>query len=457
MAHSNNIISSIRLPNGTAYEIHDAHAIHNIEELGLSAALVFKGTKATDAEVLAITDAKVGDVYLSTGSNTEFVCVTAINGAANSNAWEKLGNIHDAASTSHTHGVTVTGTNSTSEVTGVVTIPTVSKTQKHLTAVASAPNVTPTTDAVLGANTTFTVGGGNTITTKLKATASGAIVEANGTASAITGFGAHTTDSALGADATFKVSGGKVSTSKMVTDVASKVSVTNKSIPNVVANETVTASKVSNAGSKTAGTAASWTANVVDGVLSFDWTANTPTVVTLPTFTDVTATNTALGTAIDASVVTASDVTVATGALSGTGAGSAVATDVGAITVAVDNADPVVAITALGEATTANALTGVKMSAQPTITISAGTTGDVDVVTGVDAITVSASGDNVTAMTGVTVEPSTITLTSNDASVAGSVPVVSSVEIGSAAASLQNGVAAAQTWTQSTGTTGIPQ
>lgn len=456
MAHSTNIISSIKLPNGGTYEIHDAQAIHSAEELGLSAALVFMGTKATDAEILAIASAKKGEVWLSTATNTEYVCIKNIT-AADSTAWEKLGNVHDAASSTHTHSVTVAGSNAASAVTGTVTVPTVSKTQKYMTASAGAPAVTPSTDSVLGANTQFTVSGGAATTTKIKATASGVAVGGNGTAAAITGFGAHTTDSVLGADATFKVTGGAATTSKMVTSTASKVSISNKSIPNVTGNTEVTASKVKSAGSKTNGTAASWSASVTNGVLSFDWTANTPTAVTLPTFDTVTATNTTLGTAISASAVTASDVTVATGSLSSTGGGSAVATGVGAITVAVDNADAVSAITALGTPTTANALTGVKVTAQPTVTISSGTTGDVAVATGVGAITVTASGDNVTALTGVQVAAPAITLTNNASNVTGAVPVVSAVDIGSASASLQNGSAAAQKWTQSTGTTGTPQ
>ena len=74
-AHSENIISSIKLPGvETPYQIHDANAIHSAEELGLGSALVFKGTKKTDAEILAIADAHIGDVWLSTGTNAEYVC-----------------------------------------------------------------------------------------------------------------------------------------------------------------------------------------------------------------------------------------------------------------------------------------------------------------------------------------------------------------------------------------------
>ena len=59
--------------------------------------------------------------------------------------------------------------------------------------------------------------------------------------------------------------------------------------------------------------------------------------------------------------------------------------------------------------------------------------------------------------TGVAVAAPEITLTNNASSVAGSVPVVSAVEIGTASASLTNGIAAAQKWTQTSGTTGTPQ
>lgn len=412
MAHSTNIISSIKLPNGTQYEIHDAQAIHSIEDLGLSAALIFKGTKSTESDITGLTSASVGDVWLCTGNNTEYVCIEAISGTAKASAWEKLGNVHDAASSSHTHNATVTGTNSTSTVTGTVTVPTVSKTAKKLSVSATAPTITPTTATIT-------------------ATASGAAVASNGTAKAITGFGAHTTDTALGTGATFAVTGGDASTSKMTTTTIKNPTVTAVSIPNVTGNTSVSASKVKSSGSKTNGSAASWSATVSDGVLSFAWTANTPTAVTLPTFDTVTATNTTLGTALSASSVTTSNVTVATGSLSSTGTGAAVVTGVSDISVAVDSADSVTAITALGTPTTATALTGVKMSAQPTITLT-----------------------NNTVVTDVTASAPTVTL--SDSGTTG-IDFVSGVSIGSTSASLTNGVAAAQTWTQKSGSTGAPK
>ena len=461
MAHSANIISSIKLPNGTAYEIHDAQAIHSAEELGLSSVLVFKGTKDTEAEILALTSAKVGDVWLAKNTSAEFVCVTAVTGTASASSWEKLGDIHNAASSTHTHAVTVTGKNDSSSVTGSVTVPTVSVTKKYLTATASEPTVTinKTIDNVLGTGTTFRVVGGTASTTKLSATASGTAVGANGTATAITGFEEHTTDTALGTGATFTTTV-TPATSKMATTTASKVTVSAVSIPNVTENTTVTASKVkSGGGSKAATVLNSWSATVTNGVLEFSTgTASVIGSVTLPTFDTVTATNTTLGTALAASKVTTSDVTVATGSLSTSGTGSTVVTGITSAATSVNESDAVTAITALGTPTTATVLTGVKVTAQATVKLSSGTTGDVTVATGVSAVTVKANEDDtVVAMTGVTatITAPAITLANNSSSSTGAVENVSSVTVGTTSASV-SGTAAAQKWTQASGSIGQP-
>ena len=183
-------IKKIMLPGQTEpYSIRDEEAIHNIEDLGLASALVFKGTKATKAEVLAITSAKQGDVWLVTENNSEYVCIKTIT-AADSTAWEKLGEAIDAASSTHTHAVTVTGTNNSSSVSGTVNVPKVSKTSKYMKATATQGTVTPTKDNVLGESTVFTT----TVTTtptisKIKATTTNVAVGAKGTANAITDLG----------------------------------------------------------------------------------------------------------------------------------------------------------------------------------------------------------------------------------------------------------------------------
>ena len=68
------IISQIKLPDNTVYEIHDPKAIHDVSELGLSSALAFKGTKPTEAD-LPTTGNKVGDVWLVTDKKQEYVWV----------------------------------------------------------------------------------------------------------------------------------------------------------------------------------------------------------------------------------------------------------------------------------------------------------------------------------------------------------------------------------------------
>lgn len=320
-----------------------------------------------------------------------------------------------AAPITHKHAISVAGSNESSTVTGVVTVPTVSKTQGYISASATTPTVTPTTDVVLGANTEFTVYGGTAYTTNLAATSSEVAVGASGTVNAITGFGEHTTVAAI---------------TDLNTTTIKNPTVTNVSIPNVTGNDSVTASKVSS----TAGSAASWSASVSNGVLSFDWITNTPTAVTT---TDVFASKVTLGEALNASSVSTNDVTVATGSKS-----------------------TAAAITALGTPTTATTLTGVEVTAQPIVTIVASDdeeVGDVTVATGVSAVSVTASGDNIEALTGVSIAAPAITLNNNNSSVTGSVPVVSAVDIGSVSASLQHGVAAAQKWTQGIGSTGALQ
>lgn len=110
-----------------------------------------------------------------------------------------------------------------------------------------------------------------------------------------------------------------------------------QSYPGVTSN-LVTTNVATVASSGSNGSAANWAASVdADGALSFTWVANVPTAV--PTF---------------------GSATVATGALSAGASGASV-------------------LTGLGTATKASAVTEVSISAQPTITLSSGATGDVTV------------------------------------------------------------------------------
>ena len=222
-------------------------------------------------------------------------------------------------------------------------------TQLNLTDVVTGVSLTKQTDVVLGEATTFT-GVNPTITvtpstTYLGATASGTAVGADGTAAAITGFGTHTTD----------------------TFVKSVTAETNKNLV------TTTVPNVTNAG-----TASTWNFTMGSG-------ANAETLI----ISGANSTAPTLGAAK----------TVATGATSTSGTGDAVVTGV---TIGSSAA----AITALGTPTTANALTGVKVISQPTISLasnSSGATGRVQVATGISSANATGTGVTVGTNDKVTV------------------------------------------------------
>ena len=290
--HSNNVISQVKLPgSNTVYEIHDAKAIHDVSDLGLSAALVFKGVIDDVSDLPQGVDMpKVGDVYLVRADNSEYVCV-AIDDASLEPVWERLGNIHDAASSTHTHTVSASGT---ADLTadGTVVAQKVTKSTKRIKATEDSRQ----TDTVLGNATTHNV----TVT--------------------------PTTAQLRAVDATYVTKNESVA------------------VPNITANQTVMASLKTNDGIIDRGTAAAWSAKVENGTLTFSWSANVPTDVTLPTFTEVTATNTTLGTALSASKIEKQDVMVADYLDATTSTPLSVVTGVSA-TVGHNNNDEVAALT----------------------------------------------------------------------------------------------------------------
>lgn len=449
MAHSNNIISSIKLPNGSTYEIHDANAIHDVSELGLSAALVFKGTKATVSD-LPTTGNKVGDVWHVTADDYEYVWTDA-------NAWEELGAIYDAASSSHKHNVTVSGTNEASSVTGTVNVPTVSATHKYLTGSVSTPEFEVTKE--WSHVTEITSASQDVTKKKLKATASNIAVGPTGTAEAITSI-TPTTTTVIDTDTNFYPETTPSPTSKMVTSTASKVSVEAQSIPNVTGNTEVTASKI---------TAFPVTATKLDdgisqvlcnavvtnGVLSFGISSVMDVAASEITENkSVTATNTTLGTAISTSKVTANDVTVATGTLAADGKGASVVTSSTNTTgIGMDLVSATV-LTGLGDPTKTTVPTGVKVTAQPTITLAEGTTG-FEVVTNVGDISIDSTlADDVEVITDITPKDQTVTLNTSGTQTTGAIKYAETVSVGSTTASI-SGTAAAQKWSGSA-STGTP-
>lgn len=504
-------ISKITLPSGNTYDLKDAIAREMIAG-GITFIVAWNGTSAPVAAnipsgvvvnyegtsytgTLAAADAQVGAFYLVKSSTQtevldiydEYVVITV--GTAKS--WEKLGDTQIDISTlgalAYKDNVTLSK-GSGDNVLGEAT-----------TFTAGTSSVTfagGTTDKVLGVDTTF----GMTqptisvtpSTTNIKATASGTAVGANGTASAITGFGAHTTDSALGADATFTttvtptttrikatasgtavgadgtaaaITGfGTHSTETFVKSVSAETS--NKLVTTSITgvNGTATVSKVTSATHKlattsvpnvtSAGSASTWTFSmgtgtdaetlIISGDNSTAPTLGTPKVVATGGITD-TGSGTNVVTAIniiDTTVAKAatSATTVATGAVSTTGSGSAVVTGV-------TIGDSAAAITALGTPTTSNCLTGVKVTAQPTIALATGAssgTGVISVATGITSASTTANDkDEVTAITALGTPTTSSVLTGVKVTAQPTIALATGATAGTGVVSVATGISSA--------------
>lgn len=412
-------ISKITLPSGNTYDIKDATARQMISG-GVSFIVAWDGTGTPDATsipagvtaggvtgTLEAADAQAGAFYLVKSSSTpssetldiydEYVVV-----GSTTKSWEKIGdtqlNLTDVVT-----GVSLT--KQTDVVLGEATT---------FTNASSAVSFTGgTTDKVLGEATTFT-SSTPTITvtpstTNIKATASGTAVGANGTANAITGFGEHTKDTFV---KSVTAETGKNLVTTTVPNVTGNTSVT---IPNVTGNTSVTIPNVTSAGTASTWNFAMGSGDAAETLIISGANSTAPTLGTSLSASKVTlgsaltATNTTLGTAK----------TVATGATSTTGTGDAVVTGV-------TIGDSGQAITALGTPTTAAALTGVKVTTQPTVSLATGATagtGVVSVATGISSATSTqpsitvGTNDKVTAVTGIgtgTAAAQTITVGTND-------------------------------------------
>lgn len=100
----------ITLPNG------DVGTVYDEEAQGIAAAassnatrintnlnnntynfLTYKDNTHTEAQIKALTSAKVGDFYIASDTGTAWVCVTAINGTASASSWEKAGSSADVS------------------------------------------------------------------------------------------------------------------------------------------------------------------------------------------------------------------------------------------------------------------------------------------------------------------------------------------------------------------------
>lgn len=112
-------ISKIKLPNGNAYKLVDAEAqqalgqlTSDIDTLKTTHFLTYKDNTHTEAQIKALTSAKVGDFYIASDTGTAYVCIKAVTGTASASSWEKAGSSTDVTNfvTAHdtTGGVTET-------------------------------------------------------------------------------------------------------------------------------------------------------------------------------------------------------------------------------------------------------------------------------------------------------------------------------------------------------------
>ena len=94
----------ITLPNGDVGTVYDEEAqgiaaaassnatkINNNLNNNTYRFLTYKDSTHTEAQIKALTSAKVGDFYIASDTGTAWVCVTAINGTASASSWEKAG------------------------------------------------------------------------------------------------------------------------------------------------------------------------------------------------------------------------------------------------------------------------------------------------------------------------------------------------------------------------------
>lgn len=438
-----NYISKITLPSGATYDIKDASAWAAIGALtGISFSVAWNGSSApTVANIpkgVTVTyqgtaytgtkeasTANTGTFYLvysgtqkdETDIYDEYVVVT--NGSTKT--WEKIGDTGAKFSD-------IVLKKQTASVIKTVSI------DKQPT--FNAPGTT--TDEVLGSGTTFTVSKpGVTVSntsTFLGASVSGGSVNIDSSVKAITGFGTHTTKNALGANATFTTtvtptttnikataSGTDVGANGIETFVKSYPGTTSKLVTTSISgvSGSTTASKVTAVTPQTTATGGSTASQTnTDWLRGVSVTGETLTIGAATLDTQTTKQFTAEDVTVPKA---AAAITVATGSLAATGTGSEV-------------------MTGLGTASTASALTGVKVTSQPTISLATGATsgtGVISVATGITsasttaldkdtitAITALGTPETANAVTAISHTNPTVTLTSNTATANGRVKVL---------------------------------
>lgn len=90
-------ISKIKLPDVISpYDIADKIVRSNVENNTYSF-LTYKDNTHTEAQIKALTSAKVGDFYIASDTGTAYVCIKAVTGTASASSWEKAGSSADVS------------------------------------------------------------------------------------------------------------------------------------------------------------------------------------------------------------------------------------------------------------------------------------------------------------------------------------------------------------------------
>ena len=334
--HTNPIIQQVSI-SGTAYDIHDASAVHSVadlDKLGTGHVFNFAGVVADVTALGALTGMSSGDVYLVEDTKTEYVYL--IEEDATEGEWHEFGGMH-----SHNHTASVSGTNQPSAVTVSVPAKTYSASTTKLSASQAAPTLSK--ENVLGDGTTVSISGKGlgTVTSKkldtqvtptsgdfISSVTVGAAAKAISALNTTTIKNPTVTDVSIPQFTFSDTSASKVTlgtalsaskvtassktaskataataleASKIITEdkAASKITLgTAFSVPNVTGNTAVTVKSVKTNSDVTA-TNTSFT--VVDGVLTI---GNTAVIASKVATEDKTATNTVLGTAFSIPNVT---------------------------------------------------------------------------------------------------------------------------------------------------------
>lgn len=279
-------------------------------------------------------------------------------------SWEKIGNTdvdltnYVQKGTTYTAAAQSNGAH-THTVTGTVSVPTITDTHKYLTASASGTALSTSTQSVL------------------------------------TGVKASATDEVLGAGTTFTVAGGALTGATAASKAADSFTANTPTVIDTTkfSGGSLTSGSVSG-GTFSGASQAKWSASVSDtGVLSFSFTPNNTGTVSAISYTAPVLTPASLGTGFYTAGTAAS---FTEGTFTPNKVGS-----VSAISVTADTTkDKVVAVTGVAANGTASVIKTASISAQPTITLTAGTssaTGAIDFVSDVTTGTANASITNGTA------------------------------------------------------------